>query len=211
MHAFNTPEYATEVIAPLIEEGATRADRSRADIELSASPFVVTGEDEQEREASREEARRRLAFYGSTRTYHDVLAHHGWAEVGRELHELSTEQRWEEMTELVSDEMLVAFAIEVPPAELLAEAKGRLRRRRRPYRVAPRTRRGVGELLMCRRRAVHRTPLGLSSFDRSLPSRWANRSPAGTHPACSASGLGSSRNSNFLTFPLGVFGSSSTR
>ena len=52
-----------------------------------------------------------------------MLAHHGWAEVGRELHELSTEQRWAEMTELVSDEMLVAFAIEVPPAELLAEAR----------------------------------------------------------------------------------------
>ena len=123
MHAFNTPEYTAEVIAPLIEEGATRADRSRADVSLSASPFVVTGEDEREREASREEARRRLAFYGSTRTYHDVLAHHDWAEVGRELHELSTEQRWEAMTELVSDEMLAAFAIEAPPGELLAEAE----------------------------------------------------------------------------------------
>jgi hypothetical protein len=43
--------------------------------------------------------------------------------VGRELHELSTEQRWEAMTELVSDEMLAAFAIEAPPGELLAEAE----------------------------------------------------------------------------------------
>jgi probable F420-dependent oxidoreductase len=123
MHAFNTPEYAADVIAPLIEEGAKRGERSREEVTLSASPFVVTGESEAEREASRKEARRRIAFYGSTRTYHDVLEHHGWKGVGRELHELSTEQRWEEMTELVTDEMLATFAIEAPPEELLAEAK----------------------------------------------------------------------------------------
>jgi probable F420-dependent oxidoreductase len=123
MHAFNTPKYTDEVIAPAVAEGAESADRSLDDVELSASPFVVTGETAEERERTREEARRRIAFYGSTRTYHDVLELHGWKSVGEELHELSTEQRWAEMTDLVTDEMVATFAIEADPDELLDEAK----------------------------------------------------------------------------------------
>jgi len=122
MHAFNTPKYTDEVIAPAVAEGAESADRSLEDVELSASPFVVTGETEEEVERTREEARRRIAFYGSTRTYHDVLELHGWTDVGEELHELSKEQQWGEMAELVTDEMVSTFAIEAEPDELLDEA-----------------------------------------------------------------------------------------
>ncbi|QLG50157.1 TIGR03617 family F420-dependent LLM class oxidoreductase [Natrinema halophilum] len=123
MHAFNTPEYTDEVIAPTVAEGAEREDRALEDVSLSASPFVVTGETDEEREQSRAEVKRRIAFYGSTRTYHDVLDHHGWRSVGEELHELSRDQRWDEMTDLITDEMVAAFAIEAPPGELLVRAR----------------------------------------------------------------------------------------
>lgn len=123
MHPFNTPAYTDDVVAPTVAEGAARADRSLEDIALSASPLVVTGENPEERERSREEVRRRIAFYGSTRTYHDVLEHHGWKAVGEELHDLSTDGRWEEMPELVTDEMVSTIAIEAPPEELLAAAR----------------------------------------------------------------------------------------
>ncbi len=121
MHAFNTPKYTEEVIVPLIEEGAAIGDRDPGDVELSASPFLVTGETEAERAAMRREAKERIAFYGSTRTYHDVLELHGWKEVGMELHELSKEGNWDEMTELVTDEMLDAFAVRAPPEDLADE------------------------------------------------------------------------------------------
>ncbi|ELY64960.1 TIGR03617 family F420-dependent LLM class oxidoreductase [Natrinema versiforme] len=123
MHAFNTPEYTDEVIAPTVAEGADRGERSLEDVSLSASPFVVTGETEEERERSRAEVRQRIAFYGSTRTYHDVLEHHGWTSVGEELHELSKDEKWEAMADLVTDEMIATFAIEAPPEELLTEAR----------------------------------------------------------------------------------------
>ncbi|SDJ63452.1 TIGR03617 family F420-dependent LLM class oxidoreductase [Natronorubrum texcoconense] len=123
MHPFNTPAYASDVIAPTVAEGADRADRSLEDVALSASPFVVTGATEDERDRSREEVRRRIAFYGSTRTYHDVLEHHGWGSIGEELHDLSRDQRWEEMADRVTDEMLATFAIEAPPEELLDRAR----------------------------------------------------------------------------------------
>lgn len=123
MHPFNTPDYTESVIAPTVADGADRADRSLEDVSLSASPFVVTGETEDERDRDREQVRSRIAFYGSTRTYHDVLEHHGWRSVGEELHELSREQQWEEMTERVTDEMVATFAIEAPPEELLDRAR----------------------------------------------------------------------------------------
>ncbi|WP_436344242.1 TIGR03617 family F420-dependent LLM class oxidoreductase [Natronorubrum sp. FCH18a] len=123
MHPFNTPEYAKDVIAPTVAAGADRGDRSLDDVALSASPFVVTGETEAERDRSREAVRRRIAFYGSTRTYHDVLEHHGWRSIGEELHDLSREQRWEEMAARVTDEMIATFAIEAPPEELLERAR----------------------------------------------------------------------------------------
>lgn len=122
MHIFNTPEYTEEVIAPLVAEGAERAGKSMEEVTLSASPFVITG-DEDARAEQRREVRRRIAFYGSTRTYHDVLELHGWTGVGEELHDLSKEGRWEEMTDLITDEMVAAFAIEAPPAELADELR----------------------------------------------------------------------------------------
>jgi len=123
MHPFNTPAYTDDVIAPLVAEGADRGDRSLDDVALSASPFVVTGETPEQRERSREQVRRRIAFYGSTRTYHDVLDHHGWKSVGEELHELSQDQAWDEMAALVTDEMVSTFAIEAEPDEIRAETE----------------------------------------------------------------------------------------
>lgn len=121
MHAFNTPKYTEEVISPLIETGADIGDRDPAEVTLSASPFLITGETEDERRAMRQEAKQRIAFYGSTRTYHDVLDIHGWKEIGMELHDLSKDGKWEEMTALVTDDMIDAFAIEARPDDLADE------------------------------------------------------------------------------------------
>ena len=118
MHAFNTPKYTDEIIAPLVEKGADIGDRDPEEVELSASPFLVTGETDEQRRKMLQEAKRRIAFYGSTRTYHDVLELHGWEDIGKELHELSKDDEWERMTELVTDEMVDAFAIRAPPKEL---------------------------------------------------------------------------------------------
>lgn len=123
LHAFNTPSYTREVVEPLLEKGADRVDRSLEEVSVSASPFVVTGRDEAEMDERRETARERIAFYASTPTYKDVMAHHGWVETGRELHSLSRENRWDEMTDLVTDEMLEAFAVEAPLDELPAAVK----------------------------------------------------------------------------------------
>ena len=118
MHTFNTPEYIDEVIVPAVEEGCERGNRSIDDVELIANPLTITGRDEDEMEAAREHVREQIAFYGSTRTYHDVLALHGLKDVGQELHERSKQGEWKEMDEVVTDDIVDTFAIEAPIDEL---------------------------------------------------------------------------------------------
>lgn len=121
LHPFNTPSFTTDVIQKRLSEGASRGDRSADEVEISVCPTIITGETEDEIDERREEARRQIAFYGSTRTYHTVFEHHGWKDVGTELHDLSKEGEWGAMPDLITDEMLHTFAIEAP-VESLAEA-----------------------------------------------------------------------------------------
>lgn len=123
MHPFNTPEYTEEVVIPTVREGAERGGRSFDEIELVATPLLITGETDEEIEESRELIRSQIAFYASTRTYHTILEHYGWEDTGMELHELSKENRFGEMAELVTDEMVDTFAVQAPLTDLVDEVK----------------------------------------------------------------------------------------
>jgi probable F420-dependent oxidoreductase len=118
LHSFNTPKYTREHIVPWLEESAEEHGRSLDDIVVSASPFVVTGEDESEMDARRDAVRMRIAFYASTPSYKPVMQAHGWEDTGRELWELSREGKWNEMMNLVTDEMVSEFAVEAPLDEI---------------------------------------------------------------------------------------------
>ena len=66
-----------------------------------------------------------IAFYASTRTYHTVLAHHGWEEIGTRLHQLSRESKWQELPALVTDDMLAEWAIVATHDRLADEVRKR--------------------------------------------------------------------------------------
>ncbi|WP_254838598.1 TIGR03617 family F420-dependent LLM class oxidoreductase [Natronomonas marina] len=112
VHPFHSPEYVEEEVVPHVREGARSADRSLDDVTLATSVFAVVGDTEAERERCREEVREELAFYASTRTYRKILAVHGWGDVSDRLHELSVNDEWDRMPELVTDEMVDAFSVE---------------------------------------------------------------------------------------------------
>ncbi len=110
LHPFGTPQHLEEVLLPQIRAGARRAGREPATLRLQGGGgFIATGKTTEEVEAEREWARSRVAYYASTRSYHGVLAVHGWEELGMDLHRLSMENRWEEMTRLITDEILAHF------------------------------------------------------------------------------------------------------
>ena len=109
LHGFTTPLYIRSTILPAVEAGLAAAGRSRIQIDLCGGGFLATGWTAEEVERSWETARQRIAFYGTTRTYHPVLATHGWSGLGEELHELSVRGEWAEMTRRVPDQVVDAF------------------------------------------------------------------------------------------------------
>lgn len=117
-HPFHTAAYLREVMKPAISAGAASAGRANP-ISLSASVFVITSP------AERDFARQQVSFYASTPSYRSVLEHHGWGEIGEQLSSMAARGEWGQMPTLVSDEMLNAFAVEAPLAELAAPLKAR--------------------------------------------------------------------------------------
>ena len=102
--------YMRTTLLPKIRQGLIRSGRSWADVEIGASGYLVLGDTDSEIEQEVEAMRRPLSFYGSTRTYHKVLALHGLEELGQKLHALSLRGRWEEMRNTVTPDAVRELA-----------------------------------------------------------------------------------------------------
>jgi probable F420-dependent oxidoreductase len=111
LHPVATFAYTREVLLPAIAAGAAKAGRDAAAFELIGAPFLALGRDEEELRKSMDALRQHISFYASTRSYHAVLAHHGWEDTGLELHRLSVAGKWAQMPALISDEMLEQWAV----------------------------------------------------------------------------------------------------
>jgi probable F420-dependent oxidoreductase len=120
-HPFTTERYLRERTLPQLDEGVTKSGRTLADFSISFSGFVVTGRNEEEMATAERAVRREIAFYGSTPSYLPVLELHGWTELGVELNRLSRgtdADRWQQMGNLIDDEVLQTFAVVAEPDAL---------------------------------------------------------------------------------------------
>ncbi len=124
-HSLTTPSYMSEVTVPALKRGRGRGDLDGFDVCLPV--FAVLGPDADARAAAEQGVRRQIAFYGSTPPYRPVLEHHGWGELGERLNKLSRQQAWDEMTGLIDDEVLDAFAVAGTPDEVAAGMVDRYR------------------------------------------------------------------------------------
>ena len=125
VHPFHTVRYLREHIVPAVERGAAAAGRTRAEVALACTLFVVTGQTAGEMAAQAQAVKQQIAFYASTPSYAPVMALHGWDDVAARLSQLAREGRWNDMSGLVSDEMLHAVAVVAPAGELAAAVKAR--------------------------------------------------------------------------------------
>lgn len=123
-HTFTTKRWIEERTLPALAEGRARAGRTMEGFVVSAPLFVATGTDEQIDSGVRG-IKMQLAFYASTPAYYPVLELHGWDELGPELNVLSKQGKWVEMGELITDDVLDAFALVATPDELPAAALAR--------------------------------------------------------------------------------------
>ena len=103
-------KYMREVLLPAVREGLVRSGRNWSDLEIAESGYLVVGDDDSEIERKIDGMRRALSFYGSTRTYHKVLALHGLEELGLKLHALSLQGKWQEMHDTVEADHILELA-----------------------------------------------------------------------------------------------------
>jgi probable F420-dependent oxidoreductase len=115
-HGFTTEAYLRERTLP-----ALRAARGSLDgFTLCLPVLAVMGTDAKARAAAEKGVRGQIAFYGSTPSYRPVLELHGWGDLGDRLNALSRRQEWAQMGELITDDVLDAFAVSGTPAEVAA-------------------------------------------------------------------------------------------
>ena len=117
VHSFHTAKYLREVLLPAFQIGRAKSQLKET-LVLSCAVFVVTGQDSAAITESKIMTKSQIAFYASTPSYGRVLELHGWADLVPRLNALLRRNRWNEMHELISDEMLEQFAVIAPPDEL---------------------------------------------------------------------------------------------
>lgn len=120
---FGTRKFLHENTMPAVRAGLAAAGRSEEDFEVVPEVIVsvATGRDDDHLST-----RRLLAFYGSTPAYRPVLDAHGWGDLQPELNAMSKQGRWQEMTSLISDEILHTIAACGTPAEVAAHVRARV-------------------------------------------------------------------------------------
>ncbi len=110
-HGFTTERYLRQVTVPALERGLAASGRDREAVQISYPGMVVTGADGKGFDAARRAVKAQLAFYGSTPAYLPVLDLHGWGDLHLELNRLSKRGAWDEMADLIDDEVLNTFAV----------------------------------------------------------------------------------------------------
>src|SRR5262249_12106425 len=108
-HPVCTPSYIAEVMLPAVRAGAARTGRPLDRFEVCMKPLVAPGANERELAPKVRDVRARIAFYASTPQYRAAFAHHGLGELADRLKLLSRAQRWEEMPQQITDEVLHTY------------------------------------------------------------------------------------------------------
>jgi probable F420-dependent oxidoreductase len=123
LHGFCTPQYTREVIIPNLEIGAARSGRSLDDFEINAGGFIITGATEEEVESKKAGVKGQISFYASTRSYEAVMSTHGWEDTAARLYRMSVDNRWGEMPDQITDDMLETFAVTGTHDEIVNKLK----------------------------------------------------------------------------------------
>jgi probable F420-dependent oxidoreductase len=119
-HGFTTPRYVREVTIPTLEAARASVGKSMAGFAVCGPGFVATGTNSEQIEQAKSRIRKQLAFYASTPAYKRVLDLHGWGELQPELQVMSRQGKWDEMAELITDEILNEFAVVGEPDHVVA-------------------------------------------------------------------------------------------
>lgn len=132
LHPVCTPKFIDEEVHPHVARGAARTGRDSSEVEVCMKPLIGTAADNETLERVAKTVRARVAFYLSTPSYRRTFELHGWSDIAEQASVLSKQQRWEELPELVHEEMLHTVATigthDTIAAQLNERYKGRVDR-----------------------------------------------------------------------------------
>jgi len=118
VHPFNSRLFIEQDLLPAADAGLAAAGRSRDAFTISCQLIVATGLDRAEIERNAALARNQVAFYASTPAYRPVLERHGFGDLQVRLNELSKQGKWQEMSTLLSEDLLALIVIQGSPEEV---------------------------------------------------------------------------------------------
>jgi len=87
--------------------------------------MVITGDDDESTDAARAAVRRQIAFYASTPAYREVFGLYDLGDLADRLRLMSRAGQWDEMGELIDDDILAEFSVEAPPQAVVTEIRRR--------------------------------------------------------------------------------------
>jgi len=151
VHPFNNLPFLLERQLPALERGRQDSEEAEREFIVQVGAMCVTGGTEEEYRAAESVIRGLLAFYGSTPAYRPPMEAVGYGDLQPELNRLSKQGRWDDMSALIDDDFLHAFAVSGEPdtiAGQLREKYGTVATRvaiYAPYALADEIWRGVIE------------------------------------------------------------------
>ena len=118
VHPLHSLHYLEQRLLPGLADGAARAGRDVADIDLIVPVFACPGDTPEEREPYVALARRQIAFYGSTPNYAFQFDDLGFEGTTGRIRERMKAGDLAGLGELVTDEMLEVYAVTAPWDEM---------------------------------------------------------------------------------------------
>ena len=115
---FSTDAFVRGTTLPALREGLERSGRNWSDLRIAAQCMIATGANERSHAEAIARTKYQIAFYGSTPIYAKALEAEGWGDLHPTLREMTRENRWMEMGQLITDEMCERFAVVGEPHEI---------------------------------------------------------------------------------------------
>ncbi len=113
LHGIVTRKYLDQIAFPNLRKGFEKSGRPASEwdnFQIGGGGFLCAAKDRDSLARAVDGLKSTIAFYGSTRSYRSSFELDGWTDIAEQLHKLSVQQKWREMSKLVSEEMVHAFA-----------------------------------------------------------------------------------------------------
>ncbi len=125
VHPMHTMHYIRERLLPEVAQGAERAGRDVAEIDLIVPVFAAPGDTPDDLAPLIRRAKTQVAFYGTTPNYSFQFTDLGYEGVTEKLRDLMRKGDVAGMAEVITDDMLEHFAVVAPWDEMADRLKDR--------------------------------------------------------------------------------------